>query len=80
MSVVLCTILLVGAMACLGTINHRSWKLRVSMVALFTLLFAGLVALLMNARRAEVFAATATYAAVLVVYISSGVGGTAQDM
>lgn len=44
------------------------------MVALFTFLFAAFVALLTNARRAEVFGATAAYAAVLVVYVSAALG------
>ena len=41
--------------------------MRIGIVALFTFLFAVFVALLMNARRAEVFAATAAYAAVLAL-------------
>jgi hypothetical protein len=48
------------------------------MVALFTFLFATFVALLTNARRSEVFGATAAYAAVLVVYVSAGVGSGAR--
>lgn len=74
MSAVLCGILLVGAMACLAALDRQLWRLRIGMVSLFTLLFAGLVAVLTNARRAEVFGATAAYAAVLVVFVSSGLG------
>ena len=44
------------------------------MVALFTAFFAVFVGLLMNARRAEIFASTAAYAAVLVVYVSGNLG------
>ena len=73
-SVILCGILLVGAMTCLSLLNNRSWKLRIGIVALFTVLFTAFVALLTNARRSEVFGATAAYAAVLVVYVSSGLG------
>jgi hypothetical protein len=46
------------------------------MVALFTALFAVVVGLLTSARRAEVFGATAAYAAVLVVYVSGSLGPT----
>ncbi|CAI6341445.1 unnamed protein product [Periconia digitata] len=73
-SVIFCGILLVGAMACLGAIERRSWKLRIAMVSVFTGLFAVVVGLLSGARRAEVFGATAAYAAVLVVFVGSNVG------
>jgi hypothetical protein len=79
LSAIFCAILLVGAMACLGAINQRSWQLRIGMVALFTFLFAAFVALLTKARRAEVFGATAAYAAVLVVYVSTGIGSAAKQ-
>ncbi|KAL1602496.1 hypothetical protein SLS60_005912 [Paraconiothyrium brasiliense] len=71
---ILCGILLVGAMICLSLLDERSWKLRIALVALFTFLFAAFIALLTNARRAEVFGSTAAYAAVLVVYMSAGFG------
>jgi len=49
------------------------------LIGMFTLLFALVVALLTNARRAEIFGSTAAYAAVLVVFVSgnfaSGGGG-----
>ncbi|KAF2676323.1 hypothetical protein K458DRAFT_183247 [Lentithecium fluviatile CBS 122367] len=64
-------------MACLGAIDERLWKLRIRMIALFTFLFATFVALLTNARRSEFFGATAAYAAILVVYVSAGVGSGA---
>jgi hypothetical protein len=74
MSVIFSGILLLGAMACLSLISNRSWKLRLGMVALFTLLFAVVVGLLTNARRAEIFGSTAAYAAVLVVFVSGNLG------
>jgi len=53
------------------------------MVALFTSLFGAIIGLLTNARRPEIFASTAAYTAVLVVYVSTnlgppvpGIGGT----
>ncbi len=61
-------------MAVLSILNNRSWKMRLDMVALFTVLFAGVVGLLTNARRAEIFASSAAYAAVLVVYVSGTLG------
>ena len=49
------------------------------LIAMFMVLFAASVAVLTNAKRSEVFAATAAYAAVLVVFasspLSSGGGG-----
>ena len=41
-----------------------------ALIGIFTVLFAGSVGLLTAASRAEVFAATAAYAAVLVVFVS----------
>ncbi|PMD28758.1 hypothetical protein L207DRAFT_521400 [Hyaloscypha variabilis F] len=73
-------ILLLGAMACLSILNNRSWKLRLGIVALFTSLFGVVIGLLTNARRAEVFASTAAYTAVLVVYVSSNLGPSAPGM
>jgi hypothetical protein len=61
-------------MAVLAILNNSSWKIRLGMVALFTAFFAVLVGLLTNARRAEIFASTAAYAAVLVVYVSGSLG------
>lgn len=40
------------------------------LIAMFTILFAGTIALVTNARRGEIFGATAAYAAVLVVFVS----------
>lgn len=68
---VLSALLLVGAIVCLLFVSRRSVGLRVSMIVLFTCLFAGVVGLLTNARRAEIFVSTAAYAAVLVVFISN---------
>ena len=58
----------------LSVLDGRSWKVRLGIVALFTSLFAFVVGLLTNARRAEIFGSTAAYAAVLVVYVSQGLG------
>ena len=58
-SIVFSAILLVGAMVCLMLVSDRSIKLRVGMIVLFTSLFALVVGFLTNARRAEIFGATA---------------------
>lgn len=49
--------------------------LKLGFIALFTVLFAGAIPLVTNARRAEVFTACAAYAAVLVVFVSGDLGG-----
>ena len=65
-SVLLSAILLVGAIVCLLLISNRNVHLRVGMVVLFTCLFAIVVGLLTNARRAEIFGATAAYVSLLI--------------
>lgn len=52
-------ILLIGAIVCLLLVSNKSLSLRVGMVVLFTSLFAGVVGLLTNARRAEIFGSSA---------------------
>ena len=52
-------ILLVGAIVCLMLVANRGINVRVGMIMLFTSLFALVVGLLTNARRAEIFGATA---------------------
>ena len=52
-------ILLVGAIVCLMLVADRCINVRVGMIVLFTSLFALVVGLLTNARRAELFGATA---------------------
>lgn len=76
-SMIIAAILLISAILSLHVVS--SSKAKLGLVAMYTLLFALSVALLTNARRAEVFAATAAYAAVLVVFISGDLGGTRAD-
>lgn len=45
------------------------------MISGWTVLFAACVGLLTNAKRDQIFAATAAYAAVLVVFVSGNLGG-----
>lgn len=49
------------------------------MVALFMSLFGAIIGLLTDARRAEIFASTAAYTAVLVVYVSTNLGPPAPE-
>jgi hypothetical protein len=65
---------LIGAIVNLYLVTRPSAKL--GLVAMYTVLFASSVAICTNARREEVFAATAAYAAALVVLVSGDLGGT----
>ncbi len=70
---VVAAVLLIGAIVALHFTNREGTRL--GLIAAFTALFALSVMVLTNATRAEIFAATAAYAAVLVVFIGAG-GGT----
>lgn len=59
LSIFTSAVLLVGAIVCLLLIANYSIHLRVGMIVLFTFLFALVVGLFTNARRAEIFGATA---------------------
>lgn len=59
LSVLFSAILLIGAIVCLLLVSDRSINIRVGLIVLFTSLFALVVGLLTNARRAEIFGATA---------------------
>jgi hypothetical protein len=65
---VLATIFLIGAIVGLYWVHNPNAKL--GMLSGLTVAFAGSLALFTNARRQDVFAATAAYAAVLVVFVS----------
>ncbi|KAL8959374.1 MAG: hypothetical protein Q9193_003752 [Seirophora villosa] len=58
-SILLSAILLIGAIVCLVKVERQNTDLRVGLIVCFTSLFAAVVGLLTNARRAEIFAATA---------------------
>lgn len=73
-SMIIAAILLISAILSLHFVT--SDKAKLGLVAMYTLLFALSVLLLTKARRAEVFAATAAYAAVLVVFVSGELGGS----
>lgn len=73
-STVIAAILLIGAITSLYFVTNPGAKL--GMISGFTVLFAIGVGLLTNAKRSEIFAATAAYAAVLVVFVSGSLGNT----
>ena len=67
-NVLLAAGIMIGAMILLKDIKQDGARLII--VSVFTLVFAAGVGLLTNARRSEVYATTAGFAAVLVVYVS----------
>lgn len=76
LSTLLAAVLLIGAILVLYKVANPDTKL--GLLALFTCLFAISVGLLTNARRTEIFGATAAYAAVLVVFVSGNLGGSSS--
>lgn len=58
-SVIFSAILLLGAIVCLLLVADQSVNVRVGMIVIFTFLFALVIGLLTNARRTEIFVATA---------------------
>jgi hypothetical protein len=77
LTMVLAAVLLIGAIVNLYLVSKPKAKL--GLVAMYTILFASSVALCTNARRAELFASTAAYAAVLVVFVSGDLGGSKSE-
>ena len=71
-SIVLAALLLEGAIVALYLISNP--HIQLVLIALFMVVFAAGIGLLSNARRPELFAATAAYAAVLVVFVSGHLG------
>ncbi|KAL3495319.1 hypothetical protein BJX62DRAFT_246055 [Aspergillus germanicus] len=67
-SICVASLLLIGSIVGLYLVDDDA--VRLALIAAFTAVFALSVGLMTNARRAEIFAATAAYAAVLVVFVS----------
>ncbi|KAE8823021.1 hypothetical protein P3342_013584 [Pyrenophora teres f. teres] len=74
LSMLLAATLLVGAVVSLYFVENE--KVKLALIAIYTALFAASVKSCTDAKRAEVFAATAAYAAVLVVFVSGDLGGS----
>ncbi|KAI1071462.1 hypothetical protein LB507_005295 [Fusarium sp. FIESC RH6] len=68
-NIVVAIILLVGPITSMSFVNSRTAIL--GMICAFTVVFALSVGLMTNAKRAEIFAGSAAYAAVLVVFVSN---------
>ncbi|EPE32086.1 hypothetical protein GLAREA_12168 [Glarea lozoyensis ATCC 20868] len=73
LSTILASVLLFGAIISLYIVKNQNALL--GMVSGWTVLFAACVGLLTNAKRDQVFAGTAAYAAVLVVFVSGNLAG-----
>jgi FtsH-binding integral membrane protein len=78
-NIVVAAILIIGAVVSLFKLRTMPDPVRLVMIAAFTSLFAVSVGLLTNAKRAEIFASTAAYAAVLVVIVSGDLGGSSNN-
>ena len=52
----------------------KNTKIRLDLIAGYTTIFALCLRLFTNAKRSEIFGACAAYAAVLVVFVSGGLG------
>jgi hypothetical protein len=76
-SMILAAGLLYGAILNLYFVT--SDKAKLGLIAAYTIAFALCVGLLTNARRSEIFAASAAYAAVMVVFVSSGLGSSTRS-
>ncbi|EHK20569.1 uncharacterized protein TRIVIDRAFT_223886 [Trichoderma virens Gv29-8] len=73
-SILVAALLLVGSITGLYFVTSDASKL--GMIAAFTALFALSVGLMTSAKRAEIFASTAAYAAVLVVFVSGSISSS----
>lgn len=76
-NVILVAVLLFGAICNLYHVTDE--EKRLGLIAGYTATFAICVDLMTNARKAEVFASCAAYAAVLVVFISGNLGRRGSD-
>lgn len=69
---------LVGAIVSLYYI--RKPEARLGLIAAFTIVFGLSLRFASNAKRAEIFGASAAYAAVLVVFVSGDLGGSSTKV
>lgn len=75
-SILMAGVLLVGAIISLYFVTASAARL--GLLTVWTIVFALSVSILSTARRSEVFAATAAYAAVLVVFVSGNLASPGQ--
>ncbi|KAL4784619.1 hypothetical protein BJX76DRAFT_356853 [Aspergillus varians] len=76
-SILVASFLLIGSIV--GLYFATGDALKLCLVAGFTAVFALCVGLMTNARRADIFAATAAYAAVLVVFVSGDISNSRSE-
>jgi hypothetical protein len=76
-SIISAIVLLIGAVIVLYFVTNP--KAQLTILCGWTAFFALTLGLLTNARRQDVFAATAAYAAVLVVFVSGNLGSQANS-
>ncbi|KAJ9636711.1 hypothetical protein H2199_007705 [Coniosporium tulheliwenetii] len=67
-SIIVAALFLIGAILVLYLVTNPGWRLFI--LCMFTVGFAACLGALTNARRQDIFAAVAAYAAVLVVFVS----------
>jgi hypothetical protein len=72
-NIVLAFAILFGAIYHLYSVTNP--RIKLGLIAFYTVSFAFCVGLVTNAQRSEVFGACAAYAAVLVVFVSGNFGG-----
>ena len=77
LSIVLAVVLLFSAIVALYFVESPAKKLTI--IGIYVVLFASSVGLLTTAKKAEIFAATAAYAAVLVVCVSGNLGSSSYS-
>ncbi|KAI0102158.1 hypothetical protein GGR51DRAFT_562829 [Nemania sp. FL0031] len=75
-TIVVAAFLLIGSIT--GFYFVQSDIVKLALIAAFTSVFALSLVLITNARRAEIFAATAAYAAVLVVFVSGDISSSSN--
>jgi uncharacterized PurR-regulated membrane protein YhhQ (DUF165 family) len=76
-STVVVILLLVGAIVALYFVSNK--VARLGCIGAFTVLFGLSMAFFTNATRAEIFGASAAYAAVLVVFVSGDLGSSSSS-
>ncbi|KAI1200924.1 hypothetical protein F5X97DRAFT_291666 [Nemania serpens] len=77
-TIVAAAFLLIGSITTFHLVDDAADAVKLVLIAAFTIAFALSLVLITNARRAEIFAATAAYAAVLVVFVSGDISSPSK--
>lgn len=78
-TIVVAAFLLIGSITTFHLVDAAADAVKLGLIAAFTSAFALSLVLITNARRAEIFAATAAYAAVLVVFVSGDISSSSSS-